>query len=102
MIIIISILVFFGAFFILISAIGLLRFSDLFSRMHAITKASSIGIAVLLSAVALFFGSISILIKSILIIFFIFITAPLAAHAIAKSYERGENQFAKNKHEKKQ
>ena len=92
MIFFISILILLGSVFIFISALGLLRFDNLYSRMHATTKATSFGILLLIIGVALFFNSGVIWIKSILIIVFIYLTAPLAAHSIAKSYkERNEN-----------
>ena len=92
MIFFISILILLGSIFIFISALGLLRFDNLYSRMHATTKATSFGILLLIIGVALFFNSGVIWIKSILIIVFIYLTAPLAAHSIAKSYkERNEN-----------
>ncbi len=84
--VLISILVLTGAIFILISAIGLVRFGDLFSRIHAITKASSFGILLLLIGVSLYFGNWNVYIKSVLVIIFIYLTAPLAAHSIAKSF----------------
>ena len=84
---IVSIILLTGSVFILISAIGLVRFKDLFSRMHATTKATSFGILLLLIGIIIFFGSWTVSIKSVLVIIFIYITAPLAAHAIAKSYK---------------
>lgn len=83
----ISILLILGSLFILIAAIGLLRFKDFFSRIHASTKATSFGILLILISIAIYFGSWNITIKSILIIIFIYLTAPLAAHSIAKSYK---------------
>lgn len=83
----VSILLLAGSVFILISAIGLVRFNDLFSRMHATTKATSFGILLLLIGISIFFGSWTISIKSVMVILFIYLTAPLAAHAIAKSYK---------------
>ncbi len=80
-----SVLLISGALFILIASLGLLRFKDLYSRMHANTKASSFGILLLLIAVLLFYGNWIIILKALLVIIFIYLTAPLAAHSIAKS-----------------
>jgi multicomponent Na+:H+ antiporter subunit G len=74
-----------GSFFILVAAIGIIRFSDLYSRMHASTKATSFGILLLIAGVSIFFGNAVVYLKAALIIIFIYLTAPLAAHAIAKS-----------------
>lgn len=75
-----------GAVFILIAAIGLVRFGDLYSRMHATTKATSFGLLLLLAGVCLFFLKAIVFIKALLIILFIYLSAPLAAHSIAKSF----------------
>ena len=82
---IVLILIFLGSLFILIAAIGLLRFRDIYSRMHATTKATSFGLLLLLTGVALHFLTAVVLIKAILVIVFIYLTAPLAAHAVSKS-----------------
>ncbi len=89
-----EILIFSGAAFILISAIGVLRFGDPLSRMHATTKASSFGILLIIIGVCLAFGHWLVYVKALLIIVFIYLTAPLAAHAIARSIhpEEGKDQ----------
>jgi multicomponent Na+:H+ antiporter subunit G len=89
-VIIIYILMFSGALFMLIAALGLLRFRDLFSRMHATTKATSFGILLLICGVGLYFSTWIITLKALLILLFIYLTAPLAAHAIARSYDEDQ------------
>jgi multicomponent Na+:H+ antiporter subunit G len=79
--------IFSGSLFILIAAIGLARFSDTISRMHATTKATSFGLLLILLGVALFYSSVIVWIKAILIIIFIYLTAPLAAHSISKTVD---------------
>lgn len=81
-----SILVLLGSLFIFIAAFGLLRFKDLYSKMHATTKATSFGLFMLILGIALFFNASIIWVKSLLVILFIYLTAPLAAHSIGKSY----------------
>lgn len=76
-----------GSFFILVAAIGLVRFKDLYSRLHAGTKAPSFGIFLLALGVSLFFNDPIVYIKGLFIVVFIYLTAPLAAHAIIKSYK---------------
>lgn len=85
--IIISIFLLAGSFFILIASIGLIRLKDLYSRLHAATKAPSFGIFLMLIGVSIFFNTSMVYIKSLFIIFFIYLTAPLAAHAILKSFK---------------
>ena len=85
--IITCILLLIGALFILIASIGLLRFKDIYCRIHAITKASSLGIVLILIATSIYFASFWVIIKSLLIIIFIFLTNPLGAHSIIKSFK---------------
>lgn len=88
---IISFLILAGAFFIFVAALGIVRFPDLFSRLHAATKAPSFGILLLVSGVCIFFNEPVVYLKGVFIILFIYLTAPLAAHAIAKSFRRQED-----------
>ncbi|WP_372950084.1 monovalent cation/H(+) antiporter subunit G [Mariniphaga sp.] len=85
--IIISILLLSGSFFILIASIGLIRLKDLYSRLHAATKAPSFGIFLILIGVSIYFNTPMVYIKSLFVVFFIYLTAPLAAHAILKSFQ---------------
>ena len=82
--IIILSLIFAGSVFILIAAIGLLRFSDVLSRMHATTKATSFGLLLIVIGVAWHFMTFAALVKALLVIVFIYLTAPLAAHSISR------------------
>ena len=86
--IIVLILVLLGSLFILIAAIGILRFKDVFSSMHATTKANSFGLLLILTGVALHFLTFIVVIKAVLIVVFIYLTAPLAAHAVAQTIEK--------------
>lgn len=90
--IIISILLLAGSFFILLSTIGLVRFKDLYSRLHAATKAPSFGIFLVLIAVALYFDTSMVYIKSLFVVVFIYLTAPLAAHTIVKSFQEQDKE----------
>ena len=74
-----------GALFTLIAAVGTYRFPDIFSRMHAATKASSFGVVQMLLALAVWFPSFWTAFQAMLIIFFIFLTTPLSAHLIARA-----------------
>ena len=74
-----------GSVFILLAAIGIVRFPDLFTRMHAATKASSFGVALMLIAVAIYFGNAWVIFEVVLVISFIYLTAPVACHMIARA-----------------
>ena len=88
--IILIILILLGTAFMLVAAIGLIRFTDLYSRMHATTKATSFGLLLLLIGVSLFFNTGTVWIKALMVIVFIYLTAPLAAHSIAKSDKKNK------------
>lgn len=74
-----------GAFFVFVAGLGALRFKDLFMRMHAATKAGSLGLGLLLAAIALAHPSPVVVVKCVLIIAFVFLTAPIAAHMIGRA-----------------
>ncbi|MGR3318211.1 MAG: monovalent cation/H(+) antiporter subunit G [Candidatus Anammoxibacter sp.] len=74
-----------GSIFVLLAAIGIVRFPDLFTRMHAATKASSFGVVLMLIAVAVYFGDAWIIFEVVLVISFIYLTAPVACHMIARA-----------------
>jgi len=74
-----------GALFMLLAALGLARFPDLFMRLQATTKASTLGIFSLLMAAATHFQDVDVTARSLLILAFVFITAPAGAHAIARA-----------------
>lgn len=79
-----------GVFFLFVSALGLYRLPDLFCRMHAATKSSTLGITGVLLALFLYFGSTGVGMVVLLAIVFQFLTVPVSAHMIARSaYMRG-------------
>jgi multicomponent Na+:H+ antiporter subunit G len=74
-----------GATFMLLAGLGLVRMPDLFNRMQASTKASTLGALLIMAAAGLHFGSVDVLARVALVVVFLFITAPVAAHALARS-----------------
>jgi len=73
-----------GAFFSLLAAIGVIRFPDVYTRMHAATKAPAFGILLLLIAAVFFFADLYTTAISLMIVVFIFLTAPVASHSISR------------------
>lgn len=73
-----------GAVFILLAAVGVLRFPDLYSRMHAATKASSFGVMLMLIGISVLVPKVYVIIVSFVIILFIYITAPIASHMVGR------------------
>ncbi len=74
-----------GSLFILLSAIGIIKMPDLYTRMSATTKASTLGIGLVLIGTAFFWGNVGIVVRSIAIITFLLLTAPVAAHIIGRA-----------------
>lgn len=80
-----SALVLGGASFMLIAALGILRMPDLPMRMHASTKAGALGGGMVAAAVALQFDEFGVTARALAIVLFIIMTAPVAAHLIARA-----------------
>jgi multicomponent Na+:H+ antiporter subunit G len=75
-----------GTAFIVISAIGLLRLPDVYSRMHAVTKATTLGLAGILTASAVNgLAAGQNVIGELLTMWFVFMTNPVGGHMIARS-----------------
>lgn len=81
----ISFLLLVGAFFTLVGAIGLVKLPDFFMRLHAPTKASTLGVGGLLLASMLFAVKDQIILHELLITLFVFITAPVGAHLLSQA-----------------
>ncbi len=69
----------------LLASIGILRFPDLFTRLHASTKSVSLGMVLILTAVALYIHEFWVILGVISIVIFIFMTAPTASHMIGRA-----------------
>lgn len=76
-----------GTFFLLVGGIGLIRLPDMFTRMHAATKCTTLGAMCTLVGVGLIMGG-SVAIKAVVIILFIVLGNPTSAHAIARAAYR--------------
>jgi multicomponent Na+:H+ antiporter subunit G len=74
-----------GASFLLLAAVGLVRMPDLFTRMSAATKGTTLGVGCMLLAVGIYFPGIGITTRALAGIGFFFVTAPVAAHMIARA-----------------
>jgi multicomponent Na+:H+ antiporter subunit G len=75
-----------GAFFVASAVLGALRFPDVFTRMHAITKAGTLGVGLFMAATAVHFGSdISLVTRAVGVLLFTFLTAPASAQMIGRA-----------------
>lgn len=89
------IFIFFGSLFLIVASIGLLRLPDTISRMHAGTKASTLGTILVLIGVG--FIEPSIWFKLILLALFVLLTNPLSSSLIAKSSYLKNGFYSKTK-----
>ena len=82
-----SFLIIVGALFTFIGSFGLARLPDFYMRLHAPTKATTLGVGSLLIASAIYFSTRGegISLHEGLITLFLFITAPVSAHLLAKA-----------------
>jgi multicomponent Na+:H+ antiporter subunit G len=79
-----------GVFFTFVSAVGVVRLPDIYARAHTASQTDTLGAGFTLVAVALAIGLETTTIKTFLLLIFIFITNPTAAHAIARAaHEEG-------------
>ena len=71
----------------LIGAIGLVKLPGLFTRLHAATKASTLGVGGVMLGALLYFSATGdgISLRELLLMLFLFITAPVSAHLVARS-----------------
>ncbi len=75
-----------GAGFVALAAVGLLRLPDLYTRMHAVTKATTFGMGLLLLASALEAWRAQVLpVAELLVLVFVFLTNPVGAHLLARA-----------------
>lgn len=74
-----------GALFMLVAAVGLLRLPDFFMRMHAITKAGTLGVGLIFVGAAVFFGELAVTTRALLAVAFVLLTAPVSAHLLGRA-----------------
>lgn len=85
-----------GCFFLLSGAVGLLRFPDFYSRMHAAGMTDTLASFLILGGLMLMAGWSLALFKLGLILLFIFFTGPTASHALAKAAQHGRQRLVEN------
>ena len=79
-----------GLVFYAAGSIGLLRLPDLYSRLHALTKADNLGLGMIVIGLALLSGSVIIAIKLLLIWILVLAASAASAHLIAQQALRQE------------
>ncbi|HSH84154.1 MAG TPA: Na+/H+ antiporter subunit G [Guyparkeria sp.] len=83
---IVSALILFGAVFVLLGSLGLAKLPSFFMRLHGPTKASTLGVGSILLGSAVYFSSRGGLsVHEVLILTFLFLTAPISALLMARA-----------------
>lgn len=85
--ILVSVFILLGASFALIGSIGLVRLPDFYTRLHGPTKATTLGIGGMLIASGIYFSTSAqgVSLHELLVLLFLFGTAPVSAHLLAKA-----------------
>ena len=74
-----------GAVFTLLAAIGVVRLPDLYTRMHAASKAGAVGGGLILIAVAVLSQDAAVAIRAVVGVIFLLLTTPVSAHLLARA-----------------
>lgn len=82
-------LVLLGAFFFLAGTVGLLRFPDVYNRLHALTKADNVGLGLIVVGLVLHSDSLAAGLEMLLIWLLVLASGATAAHLIATAALRG-------------
>ncbi|MCM3393176.1 Na+/H+ antiporter subunit G [Cytobacillus oceanisediminis] len=92
-----AILILTGTIFSFLSAIGIIRLPDVYTRSHAASKSSTLGVLFTLFGAFLFFlfADDFFSIRLLLGIFFVFLTAPISAHVICRAAYRSSVKLSK-------
>ncbi len=84
-----------GALFALLAGVGVLKMPDTFLRISVTTKAATLGSGFSLVAAAMYFNTISVNTRVIVIVLFIILTAPVSGHLISRAAYRSGNKLWK-------
>ena len=82
-----------GVFFLVTGAIGMIRFPDIYTRMHAAGKCDTLGSLLVLTGLACHEGFVLASAKLLIVALFILITSPTATHAIARAAKRNRIEW---------
>jgi multicomponent K+:H+ antiporter subunit G len=97
---IVSLFLLFGSAIALIGSIGLVKFPDFYTRLHTPTKATTLGVGGVLLASVVFFSTRGegLSLHELLVSFFLFMTAPVSAHLLARAGKQVQLKLTSNTH----
>jgi len=82
-----------GSFFLLVGTIGLLRLPNVYNRLHATSKATTLGASSIALAAWAYFGPGGTGLKALVTVLFLFLTAPTGGHMISRAAQRMGIEF---------
>ena len=74
-----------GSAFTLLAAVGVVRLPDLYTRMHAASKAGAVGGGLILIAVAVLSQDAAVAMRAVIGVIFLLLTTPVSAHLLARA-----------------
>jgi len=77
-----------GLFFVLAGTIGVLRLPDFYTRLHAAGMTDTLGAELILLALIFQSDNLQMILKLLLVAFFLLVTSPTATHAVAHAAYR--------------
>jgi len=80
-----AILLLLGSALTVFAGIGIVRLPDVFIRMHAATKVGTLGTGLIIAGTAVYFGDPGVIVRCVLIVVFLLLTAPIGAHMIGRA-----------------
>lgn len=96
--IIVGLMLVLGALFALVGSIGLLRLNDVYMRMHAASKAGTLGSGLALLALAVYAHELDVVTRALAGVVFFLLTAPISSHLLARAaYIAGYRPCAETK-----
>jgi multicomponent Na+:H+ antiporter subunit G len=81
-----------GAFFYLAGTVGLLRFPDAYTRLHALTKADNLGLVLVVIGLLPQVGTLLMGLKLLLVWLLVMLSSAAVSQLIARSVRRGETR----------
>lgn len=84
-VIITALLVLVGSILSVLAGVGIVRLPDVFIRMHAATKVGTLGSGLIMAGAAVHFADSAVVVRCIVIVFFLLLTAPIGAHMIGRA-----------------
>ena len=80
-----GVIILIGSFFVFVAAVGIVRMPDVYVRMHAATKAGTLGSGLLLLAVAVQAEELDVVLRALAAVLFLIATTPVAAHLLGRA-----------------